>query len=119
MKSPLIWVPGREGLVGVNLFLKYIFILFLFFPCDVPAQVKVVRNLLVKTLNGKPTKQNLDELEREIRSFIENIHRDNNMDEYSNVDKFRNESMTKVIGDMADNQSLSDLNFRAAFTALP
>ena len=86
--------------------LKYFFIFFLFYPYNVFAQAHIVKSLLWKTIPDRPIEQNLDELEREVKSFIENIYPDN-------MDHFRNGTALNTVKDMADDLSLSDLNFMA------
>ena len=88
-------------------FLKFIFVLFLFFPCDSFARVSAARKLVKRTLNQQPTKKDMSQLEREISSFVEEIYP-------GHITEFRNGSVTGIIRGMVDDSSLSDLNFRAA-----
>ena len=93
----------------MNLFFKCLFILFFLSPCNASAPARIARDLLVKTIDIKPAPQRLDELDRELSSFMQDIYPDN-------VDEFMDGTIIrKVLGDRVNDPPLDDLNFRAAF----
>lgn len=91
----------------MNFFGKSLFIFILFFSYNVFGRLSTARNLMVRTLNGNPTRSSINELEQRMRPFIEEVYG-------SNKDNFVGGAGIKVIRDMVGDPSLSDANFRAA-----
>lgn len=91
----------------MNFFVKNLFILILFFSCDAFGRMEAARKLVIRTLNENPTKKNVDQLEKNMKSFIEEIYENNR-------DNFLEGSVIKVVREMVDDPSLDDINFSAA-----
>lgn len=90
----------------MNFFLKNLFILILFFSFDAFGRMEAARKLLMRTLDGNPTKKSISQLERDIKPFIEEVYS-------SNRDSFLEGSVIEVIRETVGDSSLNDVNFRA------